>query len=52
MLLKSLTSFSKLDQKVDVSVSDNGVLHLTKEDCQLLITYFDTDSQGGLSYKQ
>ena len=44
--------FSKYDQNIQVAVRDNGVLHLTRDDCQLIINYFDTEKKGGLSYKQ
>ena len=31
---------------------DNGVTHLTERDCGRVISYFDSDNDNGLNYKE
>ena len=53
---KFINSFSKSKIMETLTclcfLRDNGVSHLTEMDCGRVITYFDTDRDNGLNYKE
>ena len=40
------------ETKYAILYRENGVVHLSERDCGTVITYFDSDQDNGLNYKE
>ena len=37
---------------LNLACRENGIVHLSERDCETIITYFDSDEDNGLNYKE